>query len=650
MIKSHFTRGTQFTLKLFTIGLILGLVACGGDDDKKPTPTPTPVPTPDVTPNTFTFEAVTDAALSTEFVSNTVTISDIDELVPISISGGEYSVDSGSFTTSAGQINDGQTVAVRVTSSDQFSTPVTATLTVGSGTTSVSDTFSVTTLAQDTQPNPFTFTDQGDATFDTEYTSNAITVADINDTASIAIDAGAFSINGGEYVTSADGVNNGDTVTVRLTSASTANTPVSAELNIGGVTDTFTVTTLEDSTAPTASIAFPPPFSKTENISVMVRGEAEDDLSAISNVQIFVNETDSGVTVDTTNNYATWSVQLPLLEGDNNIEVVVTDAAGNVSSDAAAVYVSREAFETPFPDASVSYGSIFSLAYDSKNRRIFTSEANNKDIISTELNTGIRSVVPGLEMPEGLTPVGLELDEEGDALYVAFTDASSQTAIVSYDIRDWTLINSLTFDESVSGWVSGLALDRNAENPRLYFTSTTTDFIGFTDLALSDYTVLSSNTVPNSDNALNVPYELLLTPGNRLFVTNRTESAAIYEVDTLTGARSSFSTNADAVEELSNWWLGLNGMAYDYTPGKNRLLWVIEGQVQMAAVDLTSGTRTVLSAEDPLNPLINPRSIETHPDIGYALVILSFSERQSIYAIDLVSGQRVIISKSGDES
>jgi hypothetical protein len=99
----------------------------------------------DTTPDSFTFTDVTNAALSTQYTSNTITVSGIDTAAAISISGGSgtYSINGGSYTASGGTVNNGDTVSVRVTSSGSNSTAVNATLTIGG----VSDTYSVTTLA-----------------------------------------------------------------------------------------------------------------------------------------------------------------------------------------------------------------------------------------------------------------------------------------------------------------------------------------------------------------------------------------------------------------------------------------------------------------------------------------------------------------------
>lgn len=99
------------------------------------------------------------------------------------------------------------------------------------------------TIATDTTPTAFTFTDVTGATLSTVYTSNTITVAGINTASPISITGGTYSKNGGSYTSSSGTVVNGDTVAVRVTSSASGSTAVNAVLTIGGVSDTYTVTT-----------------------------------------------------------------------------------------------------------------------------------------------------------------------------------------------------------------------------------------------------------------------------------------------------------------------------------------------------------------------------------------------------------------------
>lgn len=77
-------------------------------------------------------------------------------------------------------------------------------------------------------------------------TSNSITVSGINSPASIAVSGAGSSeyrVNNDAWTSATGTVNNGDTVRVRHTSASTNSTLTTTTLNIGGVSGSFATTT-----------------------------------------------------------------------------------------------------------------------------------------------------------------------------------------------------------------------------------------------------------------------------------------------------------------------------------------------------------------------------------------------------------------------
>ncbi len=97
----------------------------------------------DTTPDPFTFAAVTGQLKDQVITSNTITITGINEPSDLTIVGGEYKIGAGEWLSSAATITNNQTVTVRHTSSDSYSTETTTTLIIGG----VSGDFVSTTLA-----------------------------------------------------------------------------------------------------------------------------------------------------------------------------------------------------------------------------------------------------------------------------------------------------------------------------------------------------------------------------------------------------------------------------------------------------------------------------------------------------------------------
>jgi hypothetical protein len=207
----------------------------------------------DRTPDAFAFTDVSNVPLSTEQTSNTVTITGIDDGTDISVSGAassEYSVGcTGTFTSTAGTIDNGETVCVRHTSAAAGNTAVNTTLTVGTA----SDTFTSTTLTPDSTPDAFAFTDQTGVATSTLITSNTVTIAGINVPANITVTGtgGQYSIGcTGTFTTAAGTISNGQTVCVRHTSAATGGSNVDTTLTVGGVADVFRSTTVANDSTP----------------------------------------------------------------------------------------------------------------------------------------------------------------------------------------------------------------------------------------------------------------------------------------------------------------------------------------------------------------------------------------------------------------
>jgi len=100
-------------------------------------------------PDPFAFIPATGVVPGTLMVSNATSVEGIRTAAPISIVGGEYSVNGGPFTSASGMVNDHDRVVVRRAAAADVGTTVTATLTAGG----VASDFNVTTF---TPGQPFT--------------------------------------------------------------------------------------------------------------------------------------------------------------------------------------------------------------------------------------------------------------------------------------------------------------------------------------------------------------------------------------------------------------------------------------------------------------------------------------------------------------
>lgn len=97
----------------------------------------------DVTPDAFAFTDVANAAVSTQYTSNEITVAGLgpSASVPVTVAGATYSKNGGAYTSSDGVAENGDTFTVRHTSGAAFGQAISTTLTIGG----VSDTFTTTT-------------------------------------------------------------------------------------------------------------------------------------------------------------------------------------------------------------------------------------------------------------------------------------------------------------------------------------------------------------------------------------------------------------------------------------------------------------------------------------------------------------------------
>jgi len=270
-------------------------------------------------PNAFSFTDVVGAELNTLYTTNAISVGGVNTATPIAISGGEYRINSGNWTTVASTVNAGDTVTVRRHSPTNYSAMVSATLTIGG----VSDSFDITTKAADTTPNAFSFVDVTNAELNTPYTSNAISVSGINSATPIAISDGEYRINGGSWSSASGNVVADDSVEIRLTSVNTFSTATSATLTIGGISDAFDITTKVDviSEDPITDISLTSSidvggvvnFSYTLNVGVTGSHYATTELFAGS-VSNHVGQVEVG---DASPKYQMWKEALA--EGDHRV-------------------------------------------------------------------------------------------------------------------------------------------------------------------------------------------------------------------------------------------------------------------------------------------------------------------------------------------
>lgn len=635
MNRINYNRAKNVTCYFLLVMGVAVLAACGGGGGSKSSPV-----APDTTPKNFTFTSKVNVARDEVVTSVGATITGINTAATVTIVNGEYSIGGHDFVSTAGLIESGQTIKVRILAASGFDEIQAAELTIGG----VKATFSVTTEGQDTAADPLAFSRIVDAEFGSEHTSEALTVMGINDTAEVTITNGYYAIGEEDFTDEPREVNLHDTIRVRGVAGDATNSITNVTLAIGGANSVFSIFTIEDIEAPSVVIAFPPPISKTAHDSVMIRGMAEDDYNGVESVQIAINDSvwDGEILLDASDNVVRWEAQLPLVDGDNNVDVVVVDGQGNEDIKAASVKVVKEDFDNVFPHEGVNYASVNDmLVYErSGSLKILTSDYDvGSKFIEVDLATGVRS-----EVPVGLVPEGIELfynmviDEKTNLLYTNYPVLTGQgQAILAIDMAAWTVMNSIFLPDLYTAPAIGLALDTSSDPSRLLIGSMADNIIGSIDMNLSSFSPLSTNSIPDALNQFDSPGELTIHPETGALLVLNGGNDSIINVDLGNGAR----TIKSSAPQGETWSQSVS-MAIDVSAMDDKAFVSGYNQNTLLSVNMETGKRTFFSEDDTM--VFESMVIATHPELGYILGADTASD--AIFAIDLQSGQRVVITKS----
>lgn len=498
----------------------------------------------------------------------------------------------------------------------------------------------------DTTPDAFMFTDVVNANPASVNTSAAITVAGINEAAAISITNGTYSINGGTYTAAAGTVSNGQTVTVKATASTSLSTAVNAVLTIGGVSDTYTVTTIADTAAPTVQVMFPPPVSLSSGTTLKVRGTASDALSTITSVTV------GGVAAVTTDNYATWTADVPLTLGANSLDIAATDGLNNTKSDAAHISVQRVVSLTNAhtPDAMIPFVNSSVIALDSNNNRALVVDHSLEAIIAVDLLTGIRTIMSDATTPDANTPFSapgdIVLDTANNrALVVEDLDdpTSDHDPIIAVDLTTGarTVLSDCTSSNSTAQLYSpeGLLLDtiRN----RVLVSDYNYKAIIAVDLTSGVCTLMSGPAMPNTNVPLSDPIKMTLDSVNSRVLVADAETQSIIAVDVVSGARTLLSDNNTQVDSP---FIQPVDIALDVA--RNRAVIVDSDARTIFSMDLASNIRTIISNStipNANNLLYSPYTVAL--DAVHNVSLTLDITYDSLYVIDIITGERVVISK-----
>ncbi|VUD41549.1 hypothetical protein TDB9533_00512 [Thalassocella blandensis] len=604
----------------------------------------------DVTPEEFSFTAQTGAELSTEYFSNTVTVTGITGDVDISVENGTYQINEAAATSEPGSISNGADLIVAGMSSSEFETTTTVTLTIGA----TSKAFDITTAAMDTTPEDFAFAVQTNATLETAYTSNLVTITGINAAAAISISGSAqYSIDEGDFTNEAGTIMNGQTVAIKATSATTNSTTSDFVLTVGGKNATFSITTIADSIPPTAAIVFPTKVSLTDGQTLTVRGTAED-LSGIESVMVTVmnDEIQVSQVVATSfddEGYARWTAEVTLdVDAVNTVTVSVTDKATNTNSDADSVAVthSLDYFALDFPEGSEAgmyEVDSDNLILDKANSRLlFSDQIATDNIVAIDMATSVRTVFlpeqSGFDYLFGMEIVGNELfavNGLGGSGEIFKTNLSAPSVEIVSDINN---------ENSNVDIVSPRSLKWNEVSELLYVVDHEGKTLYSVDPISGDRMLVSGENRPvDGENPLSFPLSLALDHSDAeiAYVLDLLpdDTNKLLQINLTSGVRTTL-IDVGTVEKLLN---------IELDAARNRILLANDEPAEILSYDLEGGEiGVVFDGSVGPNSFLKPDSLEidTETDILFFLGNKWLTDCSIVYAADMLTNERVVMTKS----
>ena len=535
---------TAIRLSFSWLGLmaVLALSACGGGggggSTAAPPAPPPPPPPPDSEPDTFTIQAVGDAARGSAVVSQAVAIQGINVPANVSVAGGEYSVNGGAFTSATSTVANAQSIVVRVTAAAAPGGAAEVTLTVGS----VAAKFTVTTSTDVTPPT-------STVVFPTARSRTSSEQLIVRGTASDSESpVTSVRVNGVE-ATSADNFATW-TATVSLTAG--ANTidvdAMDRALNRSAAT-------------PRAEIARNALIGFIEGFALDAAGGRVIAGDSFAGVLLSIDVTTGLRTVLSKNTVPLAAMAIDQLRAPSS----VTLEAGGTHAlvlDRGNAAILRVALATGartvvsgrgIPNAQNELANAMAMSVDLATGRAYVLGRAPDAIYSVDLATGARTVLSNATTPNAVdmfpNPITMAIDSANNRLLV--TDQGPPGPGSNHAIYTVSLANgarAILSNNVVPNannqflFIGGIGVD--VAGNRALVSQPETGSILAVDLATGARTVLSSPVLPNTTNPLELPRAIAVDPANGRALVADSGTRSLVAVNLGTGlARSSRRTS-----------------------------------------------------------------------------------------------------------
>lgn len=649
------------------------MASCGGDGNNTNPPTENDI---DTTPDLIEIAAIGNVAANINIQSRDIIVAGINQLSPISIIGGLYSIDHGNFTNEQGQVGNGQTVNIQILSSSDNSTTTEAILIIGG----ISSVFSVTTRSDNQAPTV-------EIIFPTPKTTSDYETLTVRGVATDATAIQSITVNGVEASSSNNFLNWQAQINLQ---AGINQLSVISRDNLSNVATYTNLGEVYKRSLPLGFEPFPGNFvvDNTRN-RLVVLDEKRDAIYAIDRASkeltlLYEARDDQKISnpysmvVDPIENIAYITpgftgliTQVDLATGERSTPEFIPDPGNSpfntvsglaLDSENSFLYISDLAelkfFKvdlntneiTTVASSSTHESGLFTLflprfiAGDFKNNKAYTfaydtvsesssSTRNILQVFEIDLNTGIWKTVflrETYDGPQGNPYRSLTFDDQQKIIYLI--DANTES-LLTLDLEAGTEINTLAPDEV--GLIQDVFYDNEndvllvAQNRNLYEANKDSEIF---------LKIFSSPSIPVDSERFSHISSLAVDQENNFIYTISETDKAIHRIDILSGTKESIFINSSVVNSSISI-----GERLTFDKNRNRLF-VANSQDLVYQVNLDDNAVTILREE---NNSIEIGAYDPHQNdvsLGAQELFVSSSRDNRITSINLENSEQRVIS------
>jgi hypothetical protein len=610
----------------------------------------------DTSVDSFTFAAVNDVEPGSEQVSETVTISGISVPVPVSVTGGEYSINDGGFTSAAGEISNGQRLTLRATASQEQSTTVEVTVTVGD----VIAVYAVRT-ADDVSPDSFSFASVNDVEPGSQHLSQTVTISGISVAVPVSVTGGEYAIDENGFTSEAGQISEGQSLTLRATASQEHSTTADVTVTVGDATATYSVRTLDD--------VSPDSFSFLAADNVEPGSEQTSEVVTISgiSVPVPVSVTGGEYAIDggeftsaagEISNGQTLTVR-GTASAQTSTRVDVSVSVGEGDAQYTGVFAITTLTDTTAPEAVITFPPPMSASEPSTLliRGTAADDYNSVTSVMVSVTSGEGTVTEfAAESTDDFAnwTASVTLAPGENVVTVRTEDSKGNPESAAAQVTVHQQAFELAFPDNVEPfgrYLRGLTFD--GVHNRLLITSSDNNLsLGYrgavttVDLETGRRVLLSADGVPTAGNQLDHAYGIVVDAANNRALVGTAHDISAVSLDSGTASVLSGPSTDDG----QPYFRVARSIAID--PANPDIVYFVgENTDNLLRLDLTTGVRTIVSDDtmpETGSLFGSPEGIVIDAQNNRAIVADDTGE--ALLAVDLETGFRSVVSSTDESS